>query len=98
MSLEHTTIGDLEATRTALASCLIAAASKRAWWYSINDSHSSTPMHELLHTTESEFTQLLLDLKLFSLHNRHKTLFMSKNNWVSLFTNYGVENCEISKS
>ena len=67
-------IGDLEATRTALASCLIAAASKRAWWYSINDSNSSTPLHELLHTTESNFIQLLLDIKLLSLHNRHKTL------------------------
>ena len=91
-------IGDLEATRTALASCLIAAASKRAWWYSINDSNSSTPLHELFDTTESNFIQLLLDIKLLSVHNRHKSLSILKNNWLSLFANYGVENCEISKS
>ena len=91
-------IGDLEATRTAFASCLIAAASKRAWWYSINDSNSSTPLHELLQTTESNFIQLLLDIKLVSIHNRHKSLSILKNNWLSLFANYGVENCEISKS
>ena len=89
---------DLEATRTALAACLIAAGNTRAWWYSINDTNSETPLHELLRTTESHLIQLLLDIKLLSVHNRFKSLSISKNNWLSLFTNYGVENCELSKS
>ena len=70
---------DLEAACTALAACLIAAGNTRAWWYSINDTNSETPLHELLRTTESHLIQLLLDIKLLSVHNRFKSLSISKN-------------------
>ena len=68
---------DLEATCTALAACLIAAGNTLAWWYSINDTNSETPLHELLRTTESHLIQLLLDIKLLSVHNRIKSLSIS---------------------
>ena len=64
----------LQATLTALAACLIAAGNQCAWWYSINDSNSASPLHELLHITESYLIQVLLDIKLLSVHNRYKSL------------------------
>ena len=87
---------NLEATCTALSACLIAAGNTRAWWYSINDSNGVSPLHELSHITELHLIQILLDIKLLSVHNKFKSLSISNNNWLSYFTTYGVENFEIS--
>ena len=96
--MEHTISRELEASLTALSACLIATGNTRAWWYSINDSNSNTPLHGLLHITESHLIQLVLDIKLFILYNMFKSLSISKHVWLRYFTMYSVENCEISKS
>ena len=52
------------------ASCLIAAARKRSWWYSINDPDDESSIASALYLEYADYTNSLLNLGLLKISRR----------------------------